>query len=119
MKKVVVIGASINPERYSFKAISLLKAYGHEVEGIGMKAGLVAGVEIKTGLPEIENVDTVTMYVGEKNQPVFYDYILKLKPRRVIFNPGAENISFEKLLQQNNIDTEESCTMVLLTTGQF
>ncbi len=119
MKKVVVIGASTNPERYSFKAISLLKAYGHEVEGVGLKTGTVAGVEIKTGLPDIENVDTVTMYVGKKNQAIFYDYILKLKPRRVIFNPGAENILFENLLQQNNIASEQACTMVLLTTGQF
>ena len=119
MKKVVVIGASTNVERYSNKAIKLLKAYGHEVVGVGLKAGVVADVEIQTDLPIIENTDTVTLYVGKKNQSAFYNYILHLKPRRVIFNPGAENEELENLLAKNNIAFEEACTMVMLSTGQF
>ena len=119
MKKVVVIGASSNEERYSNKAIKLLRAYSYEVVGVGLKSGFVGDVEIKTGLPMIENTDTVTIYVGQKNQPIFYEYILQLKPQRVIFNPGAENEELENILSENNIAFEEACTMVMLTTGQF
>jgi predicted CoA-binding protein len=70
-------------------------------------------------MPVLANIDTVTMYVGAKNQPQFYDYIINLQPRRVIFNPGSENDEFEKMLQQKNIEVEEACTLVLLSTGQF
>jgi hypothetical protein len=119
MKKVVVIGASPNPERYSYKAIHLLKAYGHDVSAIGLKQGAVAGVEIQTSEPAIENTNTVTLYVGAKNQPTIYNYILQLNPQRVIFNPGAENEELENLLTKNNIAFEVACTMVMLTTGQF
>ncbi len=120
-KKTVVIGASTNPARYGFVAANRLKDHGHEIVPMGIKKGEVAGVEIvdlKTK-PIIVDVDTVTLYIGPQNQPEWYDYILSLKPKRIIFNPGTENAEFEQLAQQQNIETEEACTLVLLSTGQY
>ena len=75
--------------------------------------------KIHTNYPDFEGIDTVTMYIGAKNQPSLYDYILKQKPRRIIFNPGAENPEFEDMAHTNGIETEEACTLVLLATGQY
>jgi predicted CoA-binding protein len=119
MKKTVVIGASLNPARYSHLAVIRLKQFGHDVVAVGLRPGEIDGIKIQTGQPAIENVDTVTMYVGEKNQPALYDYIFSLEPKRVIFNPGAENIAFEKQLSEKGIETEEACTLTLLSTGQY
>ena len=90
-KKTVVIGASENEDRYANRAVRKLKAYGHDVVALGLREGQIEGVKIHKDKPVLENVDTVTMYVGEKNQPPLYDYILSLQPKRIIFNPGAEN----------------------------
>jgi len=117
--KTLVIGASTNPSRYSFQAIHRLTAYGHEVEAIGLKGGEVAGIKIKTGKPELKGIDTVTLYIGPRHQPEFYQYVIGLHPRRVIFNPGTENPEFYKLLAQNNIEPEMACTLVLLATGTY
>lgn len=117
--KTLVIGASKNPERYSFKAINMLREYGHEVTAIGLRNGQVVDVEIQTGQPDFLNIDTVTLYINPKRQPEFYDYIVHLKPRRIIFNPGTENQEFYSLLQKNEIRFEEACTLVLLRTDQF
>jgi predicted CoA-binding protein len=117
--KTLVIGASENPERYSFKAIQQLVEAGHEVKAVGLKVGNVAGIEIETGKPNFENLDTVTLYVGPANQPVFYDYILSLKPRRVIFNPGTENPELFNLLRKAGIEVEIACTLVLLATKSY
>jgi predicted CoA-binding protein len=119
MENVLVIGASTNEERISNTAIVRLVKHQHNVFAIGLKPGIVAGIEIKTGQPFLQNIDTITMYVGAKNQPIFYDYILQIKPKRVIFNPGSENEELETLLQQNNIAFEQACTLVLLASGQF
>jgi predicted CoA-binding protein len=96
-----------------------LVKHQYPVFAIGLKQGIVANVEIKTGMPFFENIDTITMYVGAKNQAIFYDYIIQINPKRVIFNPGSENEELENLLQQNNIAFEQSCTLVLLATDQF
>ena len=117
--KTLVIGASENPERYAYKSIHQLVKAGHEVKAVGLKKGNVAGVEIETGKPVFENIDTVTLYVGPNNQPVFYDYIIFLKPRRVIFNPGTENPELFNLLRENKIDLEIACTLVLLATKAY
>lgn len=117
--KTLVIGASENPERYSYKAIHQLVKAGYEVNAVGLKKGNVAGVEIEIGKPIFDNIDTITLYVGPANQPVFYDYILSLKPRRVIFNPGTENPELFKLLRENKIEVEIACTLVLLATGAY
>ncbi len=117
--KTVVIGASDNPERYSYKAIKLLLHANHEVVPVSNKKAEVFGIPIQTIDTIEEGVDTITLYVGPQNQPYYEDYILKTKPRRVIFNPGTENPILEEKLQKNGVFTEEACTLVLLSTGQY
>lgn len=117
--KTLVIGGSTNSERYSYKAIHQLVGKGHEVVSIGLKEGNVAGIQIEKGQPFFENIDTVTLYVGPANQSIFYDYILSLNPRRVIFNPGTENQELFEILKEKNIQTELACTLVLLATNSY
>lgn len=119
MGKTLVIGASLKPHRYSHLAINRLVAAGEEVFAIGLREGVVAGVSIKKDLALFENVDTVTLYLNSKRQKQYYDYIISLSPRRVIFNPGTENPEFYKLLQENGIIAEVACTLVLLSTNQY
>ncbi|SDF16525.1 hypothetical protein SAMN05421855_10734 [Ulvibacter litoralis] len=117
--KTLVVGASLNPSRYSNLAIHKLVAHKQEVEAIGLKEGAIAGVQISTENKPFENIDTVTLYLNPTRQEAFYEYILSLKPRRVIFNPGTENPDFYELLQKNNIAYEVACTLVLLGTNQY
>ena len=119
MKKTLVIGASENPARYSNKAIQALISHGHEVVAIGLREGEVAGVSFNSEKKPFENVDTVTLYVGPQNQPEYYNYMIGLKPRRVIFNPGTENPEFITKLESAGIFPEIACTLVLLATGQY
>jgi len=119
MKKTLIIGASNNPERYSYKAAERLLSHGHEIELLGLRPDVIFGHTIDTEKKNYEHLDTVTMYVGPQRQPEYYDYVLSLKPQRVVFNPGTENKEFEDLLNKNGIQTEEACTLVLLGTGQY
>lgn len=119
MKRTLVIGASDNPERYSAKAIKALVSHNHEVVAIGLREGEVAGVLFNNEKKEFPNIDTVTLYVGPKNQLEYYDYIIGLKPKRVIFNPGTENDEFIDQLRSYDIYPEVACTLVLLATGQY
>lgn len=118
-KKTLVLGASDHPERYSFLAINRLKAAGHDVVGIGKTKSVVAGINIQTEQLPLTNIDTVTLYLNPKHQQQYYDYILSLKPKRIIFNPGAENHELEQLALQNNIQPIDGCTLVMLSTGQY
>ena len=118
-KKTLVIGASENTERYSNMAIRRLLKYGHPVVAIGNRKGKVEDVEITTEHPEMQDIDTVTLYLNPNNQKIYYNYILSLKPKRIIFNPGTENDELEKLAEQQGINVMEACTLVLLGTGQF
>lgn len=118
-KKTIVLGASPNPDRYSFLAVNKLLAYQHEVIAVGNKKGAISGVVIDNGLPEVKDVDTITLYLNPNNQKPFYDYILASNPKRIIFNPGTENEELEKLAQQAGIQTLEACTLVMLSTGQY
>ena len=118
-KNTLVIGASENTERYAYLAVRRLLAHDHPVKAIGLKPGNIDGVKIETGQPEFSDIDTVTLYVGPRNQKNLYDYVLKLKPERVIFNPGAENPEFEALLEENGIQTEQACTLVMLSIGAY
>jgi uncharacterized protein len=118
-KKTLVLGASANPERYSFLAINRLHNNGHPVVAIGKKKSTVNGVEITTEKPTANDIDTVTLYLSPANQKEYYNYILSLKPKRIIFNPGAENEELAALAKANNIQPMEACTLVLLSTGQF
>ncbi|QIE59010.1 CoA-binding protein [Rasiella rasia] len=119
MKKTLVLGASLKPERYSNMAIQRLVMYNHPVKAIGLREGEVAGVEISTEKEEYEEIDTVTLYLNPSRQEAYYNYIISLHPKRVIFNPGTENPKFYKLLRENNIKVEEACTLVLLGTNQY
>ncbi len=118
-KKTVVLGASLKPDRYSNFVIQKLTNHKHEVKAIGLREGEVAGVTIQTGLQDFEDVDTVTLYLNPKRQQAYYDYIIDLKPNRVIFNPGTENSEFYALLKAADIEVEVACTLVLLSTDQY
>ncbi len=118
-KKTLVLGASPNSNRYSYLAIQRLRNLKHPVVGIGKRTGKVADVDINTDQPKIEDVDTVTLYMNASNQKQYYDYILSLHPKRIIFNPGAENDELDQLALKNGIQTQEACTLVLLGTGQY
>lgn len=119
MKKTLVIGASLNSLRYSYKAIHKLVDKGHPVLAIGLRIGEVAGVEIIKNNKSFENINTVSLYLNPQRQVAFYDYIVLLKPKRVLFNPGTENPEFYNILNENNIECEEACTLVLLSTNQY
>lgn len=118
-KKTLVLGASENPGRYSNMAVNRLRAHQHPVVAIGRKKGKVNDVEIITEQPEMNDIDTITLYLNPANQVPYYDYILSLQPRRVIFNPGTENDELERKLVQKGIITQEACTLVMLNTGQY
>lgn len=118
-KKTLVLGASDNPERYSNMAIKSLRQHGHPVVAIGRKNTQVADVDVCNEKETFDDVDTVTLYLNQTHQKEYYDYILSLKPNRIIFNPGAENDELEKLAVKNNIKAQEACTLVLLSTGQY
>jgi hypothetical protein len=118
-KKTLVLGASLNSNRYSYYAIQRLAANNFDVVAFGLKKGIVDGVEIDTELLHYKDINTVTLYLNAKRQKEYYDYIISLKPKRVIFNPGTENLEFYKLLKANNIDFEDACTLVLLSTNQY
>jgi len=119
MKKTLVLGASDNPSRYAYRAVHSLKNHGHEVVPVGIRKGQVAGLDIHTDRPALDDIDTVTLYVGPQNQPTWYDYILSLKPRRIIFNPGTENPELERRAEQQGIRVEEACTLVMLSIGNY
>lgn len=118
-KKTVVLGASDNPERYSYLAVNRLHDKGHPVVAIGRKNAELNGVEITTEKKDVADVDTVTLYLSPAHQKEYYNYILSLKPKRIIFNPGAENPELADLAKANNIRPMEACTLVLLSTGQY
>jgi predicted CoA-binding protein len=117
--KTLVLGASLKPNRYSNYAIQRLMAHDYEVVAIGLKEGIVDGVTIDIELKAYKDIDTITLYLNAKRQVSYYDYIIGLKPNRIIFNPGTENPEFFQLLKENNIDFEIACTLVLLSTNQY
>lgn len=118
-KKTLVLGASLNPSRFSNLAINRLVAYKHPVVAIGLRKGEVAGVPVSTEKENFEDVDTITLYLNPKRQKEYYEYILSLNPDRVIFNPGTENPELIQLLKENNIEFEIACTLVMLGTNQY
>lgn len=118
-KNTLVLGASTNPQRYSYLAMQRLTAHGHAVFAIGKKEGTVNNINITTGTPAFENVDTITLYMNPTNQKPYYDYILSLSPKRIIFNPGTENEELESLAAKNGIQVMEACTLVMLSTNHY
>jgi uncharacterized protein len=118
-KKTLVLGASENPGRYSNMAVKKLLAHQQPVVAIGKKAGAISNVIIETGEKPFDNIDTVTLYLNPVHQKEYYDYIFSLHPKRIIFNPGAENDELAVLAEQKGIVAQEACTLVLLSTGQY
>lgn len=118
-KKTLVLGASLKPERYSNYAIQRLTSNKVETVAFGLKAGNVSGVTINDELINYEGINTVTLYLNPKRQEAYYSYIVGLKPERVIFNPGTENLEFYEILKANGIAFEVACTLVLLSTNQY
>lgn len=118
-KKTLIIGATDKPGRYAYRALHMLKDHGHSVEGIARREMQVSGVEIRKDKPEYDAIHTVTLYLSAKFQEEYYDYVVDLKPKRVIFNPGTENPKFYDILDENGIDYEVACTLVMLSTNQY
>lgn len=120
-KKTVVIGATPNPSRYAHIASKMLREYDHEIVPVGIKTGEVAGEQIHDmrEKPLFPDVDTVTLYIGTQNQPEWYDYILGLNPKRIIFNPGTENRELEEMAHEKGIQTVYGCTLVMLRAGTY
>ena len=119
MKKTLVFGASLKPQRYSNLAIHKLVDHEIKTEAFGLKAGQIRNVQIYAKLLDFKNIHTITLYLGPARQVVYYNYLLKINPKRVIFNPGTENPEFYKLLKNNGIRVEVACTLVLLATDQY
>jgi len=118
-KKTLVLGASGNPSRYSYLALQRLESHQHPVVALGKRKTIVGSIPIETEKKAWEGIDTVTLYLNALHQKEYYDYILSLKPKRIIFNPGAENDELAALAKQNNIQPLEACTLVLLSTSQY
>ncbi len=118
-EKTLVIGASENPDRYAYRAALSLLGHGHPIELLGVKKGEIRQHTIKTGLPDLPDIDTVTLYVGPRNQGPYFEYLKKLHPRRVIFNPGTENPALETELEAAGIEPIRACTLVMLSVGTY
>jgi len=118
-KKTLVLGASDNPSRYSYLAIHRLRSHDHPVVAIGRKNTKVGDVLVDKEKKHFEGVDTITVYMNALHQKEYYDYILSLQPRRIIFNPGAENNELVSLARKNGIKTMDACTLVMLSTNQY
>jgi predicted CoA-binding protein len=118
-KITLVVGASIKHERFSNIALKRLISSNFPVIAVGLREGEVSGVRIQKLFPDVSNIHTITLYVGPKNQPVYYDYILKINPKRVIFNPGTENIQFEDILRKQGIEVVRNCTLIMLDNGTY
>ena len=117
--KTLILGASTNPNRYAYLALNSLLKNDYLVEGVGAKQAEVHGIEIHKEQKRFSDIDTVTLQLGAKNQKAYYDYLLQLKPRRVIFNPGTQNPELENILEESNIEVVHACTLVMLSTQQY
>jgi predicted CoA-binding protein len=118
-KKTLVFGASLKETRYSYLAIQKLLKHRQEVVAYGLRQGKIVEIIIDTELKLYTKIDTITLYMNPVRQEEYYDYLISLKPNRILFNPGTENPEFYKLLKQHNIKFEEACTLVLLSTNQY
>ena len=119
MDTTLVFGASLKPNRYSNLAIHRLVGNGIKTEAFGLKSGIIGGVQVKTKMEDFQNIHTITLYLNPYNQKGYYDAIIGLRPRRVIFNPGTENPEFQNLLESKGIEAQVACTLVSLATGQY
>ena len=117
--KTVILGASTNPARIAYLAAHRLVSAGHSIVPLGIKQGEVAGVKIINDTPQIKDVDTITLYLNPQRQKAYYQYILSLSPKRIIFNPGTENFELAKMARENEIETINACTLVMIATKEY
>lgn len=117
--RVLIYGASTNPDRYAYKALNLLLEKGHEVFMKGNKAGEACGLPIQVGIHDFDHIHTITLYVGPQNQNELMKDLSQIKPKRIIFNPGTENPDLYPEIEKLHIHVEEACTLVLLHSNQF
>lgn len=115
----MVLGATPNKRRFAHNCVKSLMRYGYEVIPVGIKEGEINGKEIIQGKPQVKDLHTVTIYLSDRNQEEYYDYLLNQNPQRIIFNPGAENPRLKELAGKNNIEVVEDCTLVMLNSGYF
>ena len=119
MKRTLVIGASINPLRFSNKMVKSLVKNGFEAVPLGLKSGEISGIEILTGQPDIKDLHTISLYIGAARQIEYYDYFLGLNPKRIIFNPGTYNFELIELAEKKNIECVVSCALIMLSNGNY
>ncbi len=117
--KTLVIGASPNPMRYAYKAVRALREHDIEVVAIGKRETTIEDVQVVTDKPRIDGLHTVTLYVGPQNQGSYVNYILSLKPKRIIFNPGTYNEDLITKAEQSGIACIKDCTLVMLATDSY
>src|SRR5690606_13844922 len=118
-KKTLVLGASPNPSRYSYLAVKRLNAHNHPIVAIGKRKGQIGDTTITNEKVPHTDIDTVTLYLNPTNQKEYYDYLMSLNPKRIIFNPGTENEELEKMAREKGIQHIEACTLVMLSTNQY
>ena len=118
-KSTLVVGASLNESRFSNQCVKTLVSAHFPVTALGLREGKIDGTHVQSGFPELHDIHTVTFYLGPQNQVSWYDYILKLKPKRVVFNPGTENLEFEDMLSGNGIEVVEDCTIMMVQGGRY
>ena len=118
-KTTLILGATPNPNRYAYIAAERLVRHGHAIVPVGIKEGAVQGSTILHGKPDVGEIDTVTLYVGPQHQPEYYDWLIRVAPRRIIFNPGTENPELSRLARENGIETVTGCTLVMLAGGSY
>ena len=119
MRKTLVLGASSNPRRYSYKAVRSLQRKNIPIVAVGFRKGEIEGTEILTGKPHIDRVHTITLYLGKKRQVDYYNYILELTPERIIFNPGTYNPDLIEKAEKQGIEVVSDCTLVMVHSGNF
>ena len=119
MQNYVVFGASPNRLRHSNKAVKSLVRHNKNVIPVGFRNGAISGISILTGKPEVENVDSILLYVGSKRQADFYDYLINLKPKKIVFNPGTENKEFQDMVAENDIEVIVGCALVMINSSQL
>ena len=119
IKKTLVLGASPNPIRFSYKAVKSLQRHDVPVVPVGIKTGEIGGLEIIKTRPEMDDIHTVTLYIGPARQKEYYSWLLSLYPKRIIFNPGTENQEFMDMARKEGIEVLEDCTLIMLNAGRF
>lgn len=119
MKKTIVLGASLKPDRYSNQAVRKLRVNNIETIALGFENGTIADVTVETDWKNYTDIHTISLYLNTSRQEQYYEYILAQQPKRIIFNPGTENPTLQQLAQAKNIETLEACTLVLLSIGSY